>query len=58
MLRLDFLIILWGILHLLFAVTLGTKSNREAFILDKNIGGLDSGFSLDKKEFEEMIKSC
>ena len=39
------------------AVTLGAKVIEKHFILDKNIGGLDSGFSLDKKEFEEMIKA-
>ncbi|MGJ0331797.1 pseudaminic acid synthase [Aliarcobacter cryaerophilus] len=39
------------------AVTLGAKVIEKHFILDKNIGGADSGFSLDKKEFEEMIKA-
>ncbi len=39
------------------AVTLGAKVIEKHFILDKNIGGADSAFSLDKKEFEEMIKA-
>ena len=39
------------------AVTLGAKVIEKHFILDKNIGGADSAFSLDKKEFEDMIKA-
>ena len=39
------------------AVTLGAKVIEKHFILDKKIGGADSAFSLDKKEFEEMIKA-
>ncbi len=39
------------------AVALGAKVIEKHFILDKNIGGADSAFSLDKKEFEEMIKA-
>ena len=39
------------------AVSLGAKVIEKHFILDKNIGGADSAFSLDKKEFEEMIKA-
>ncbi|MGJ0329135.1 pseudaminic acid synthase [Aliarcobacter cryaerophilus] len=39
------------------AVTLGAKVIEKHFILDKNIGGADSAFSMDKKEFEEMIKA-
>ncbi|MCT7432923.1 pseudaminic acid synthase [Aliarcobacter cryaerophilus] len=39
------------------AVTFGAKVIEKHFILDKNIGGADSAFSLDKKEFEEMIKA-
>lgn len=39
------------------ATTLGAKVIEKHFILDKTIGGPDSEFSLDKKEFEEMIKA-
>lgn len=39
------------------AVTLGAKVIEKHFILDKSIGGADAEFSLDKKEFEEMIKA-
>ncbi len=37
------------------AVTLGAKIIEKHFILDKNIGGADADFSLDVKEFKEMI---
>ena len=39
------------------AVTMGAKVIEKHFILDKSIGGADATFSLDKKEFEEMIKA-
>jgi pseudaminic acid synthase len=39
------------------AVTLGAKVVEKHFILDKNIGGLDSEFSLDKDEFKEMVQA-
>ena len=39
------------------AVTLGAKVIEKHFILDKNIGGADCKFSLDKQEFDEMIKA-
>ena len=39
------------------AVSLGAKVIEKHFILDKGIGGADADFSLDKKEFEEMIKA-
>ena len=39
------------------ATTLGAKVIEKHFILDKSIGGADADFSLDKKEFEEMIKA-
>ena len=39
------------------AVTLGAKVIEKHFILDKSIGGADSGFSLDKQEFADMIKA-
>ncbi|QKF72303.1 pseudaminic acid synthase [Aliarcobacter faecis] len=39
------------------AVTLGAKVIEKHFILDKSIGGADSGFSLDKQEFSELVKA-
>lgn len=39
------------------AVTLGAKVIEKHFILDKAVGGPDAEFSLDKKEFSEMIKA-
>lgn len=39
------------------AVILGAKVIEKHFILDKSIGGADSGFSLDKQEFADMIKA-
>ena len=39
------------------AVTLGAKVIEKHFILDRSIGGADASFSLDKKEFQEMIKA-
>lgn len=39
------------------ATTLGAKVIEKHFILDKSIGGADADFSLDKKEFLEMIKA-
>ncbi|MDA3886294.1 MAG: pseudaminic acid synthase [Candidatus Delongbacteria bacterium] len=39
------------------AVTLGAKVIEKHFILDKSIGGADADFSLDKKEFAEMVRA-
>jgi pseudaminic acid synthase len=39
------------------ATTLGAKVIEKHFILDKSIGGVDVGFSLDKQEFGNMIKA-
>ena len=39
------------------ATTFGAKVIEKHFILDKSIGGPDSDFSLDKKEFKEMIQA-
>ncbi|MCX6158525.1 MAG: pseudaminic acid synthase [Ignavibacteriae bacterium] len=39
------------------AVSLGAKIVEKHFILDKNIGGPDAAFSLEPKEFKEMVKS-
>lgn len=39
------------------AVALGATVIEKHFILDKNIGGPDAHFSLDVKEFTEMVKA-
>ncbi|QMU66469.1 MAG: pseudaminic acid synthase [Flavobacteriaceae bacterium] len=39
------------------AVTLGAKIIEKHFILDKSIGGPDADFSLDEKEFAEMVNA-
>lgn len=39
------------------AVTLGAKVIEKHFILDRSIGGPDANFSLDKKEFADMVKA-
>jgi pseudaminic acid synthase len=36
---------------------LGAKVIEKHFILDKSVGGPDADFSLDKKEFAEMIQA-
>ncbi len=46
-----------GITAPIVATTFGAKVIEKHFILDKSIGGADSEFSLDKKEFEEMINA-
>ncbi|MCC3669566.1 pseudaminic acid synthase [Terrisporobacter mayombei] len=39
------------------AVALGGKVIEKHFILDRNIGGLDSGFSMEPEEFKKMVDS-
>ncbi|WP_024955474.1 pseudaminic acid synthase [Sulfurospirillum arcachonense] len=39
------------------AVSLGAKVIEKHFILDRSIGGADADFSLDKKEFTQMVKT-
>ena len=39
------------------ATTLGATIIEKHFILDKSIGGADAHFSLDEKEFTEMVKA-
>jgi len=39
------------------AASLGAKIIEKHFILDKSHGGVDAEFSMDKQEFEEMIKA-
>ena len=46
-----------GITAPIIAVTQGAKIIEKHFILDRSIGGPDSSFSLDEKEFALMIKS-
>lgn len=38
------------------AVALGAAVVEKHFILDRNIGGPDSGFSMNKEEFAQMVK--
>ncbi len=46
-----------GIVAPVVAVTLGARVIEKHFILDKSIGGPDASFSLDEKEFTEMVKA-
>jgi pseudaminic acid synthase len=46
-----------GIVAPIVAVSLGAKVIEKHFILDKSIGGADASFSLDKDEFEQMVKA-
>ena len=39
------------------ATTLGAKIIEKHFILDRSIGGPDASFSMNEKEFAEMVKS-
>ncbi|GAA3566024.1 pseudaminic acid synthase [Snuella lapsa] len=45
----------YGSLAPAVAITLGAKVIEKHFILDKSIGGPDADFSLDEKEFTEMV---
>jgi len=46
-----------GIEGPIVATTLGATVIEKHFILDKSIGGPDAHFSLDEKEFTEMVKA-
>jgi pseudaminic acid synthase len=46
-----------GVIAPVVAVSLGAKVIEKHFILDKSIGGPDASFSLDEKEFTEMVSS-
>lgn len=46
-----------GITAPIVATTLGAKVIEKHFILDKSIGGPDCEFSLDKKEFAQMVQT-
>jgi pseudaminic acid synthase len=39
------------------SIAMGAKVIEKHFILDKSIGGADASFSLDEKEFTEMVQS-
>ncbi|PAF44912.1 pseudaminic acid synthase [Helicobacter sp. 11S02629-2] len=39
----------------LVAMTLGASVIEKHFILDKSLGGVDSAFSMDEREFSEMV---
>ena len=46
-----------GITAPVVAVTLGARVIEKHFILDRSIGGPDSSFSLDEKEFSQMVSA-
>lgn len=46
-----------GITAPIVAVSLGAKVIEKHFIIDKNTGGPDADFSLDKNEFSMMVKA-
>lgn len=46
-----------GITVPVVSIALGAKVIEKHFILDKNIGGPDASFSLEPKEFSEMVKA-
>ncbi|MFW2579970.1 pseudaminic acid synthase [Aliarcobacter butzleri] len=46
-----------GVVGPVVAVTLGAKVIEKHFIIDKSIGGADCGFSMDKKEFKQMVEA-
>lgn len=46
-----------GIVAPVVAVTLGARVIEKHFILDKSVGGPDASFSLDEKDFIDMVNS-
>jgi len=46
-----------GITAPIVAVSLGAKVIEKHFIVERSIGGADADFSLDKKEFKEMVQA-
>ncbi|WP_339606896.1 pseudaminic acid synthase, partial [uncultured Roseivirga sp.] len=46
-----------GIVAPIVAVSLGAKVIEKHFILDKSVGGPDASFSLDEKQFTEMVNA-
>jgi len=47
----------YGFIAPVVATTLGAKVIEKHFILDKSIGGPDADFSLDEKQFTEMVNA-
>ncbi|NWF67048.1 MAG: pseudaminic acid synthase [Campylobacterales bacterium] len=47
----------FGVVAPIVATTFGASIIEKHFMIDKSIGGADSGFSLDKREFELLVKS-
>lgn len=47
----------YGVLAPVVATSLGAKVIEKHFILEKSIGGPDADFSLDEKEFMEMVNA-
>tara|TARA_B110001452_G_C15241183_1_gene429745 strand:+ start:7569 stop:8612 length:1044 start_codon:yes stop_codon:yes gene_type:complete len=47
----------YGFIAPVVAVSLGARVIEKHFILDKSIGGPDADFSLDEKEFTEMVQA-
>lgn len=45
-----------GLTAPIVATTLGAKVIEKHFMLDRSVGGPDSKFSLDEKDFSEMVK--
>jgi len=45
-----------GIIVPLVAVSLGARIVEKHFILDRNMGGIDSAFSMEPDEFKEMVQ--
>ena len=46
-----------GIVAPVVAVSLGARIVEKHFILDKNVRSVDEAFSLDEREFSEMVKA-
>lgn len=46
-----------GYIAAIVAVSLGAVMIEKHFIADRTIGGVDSSFSMDEKEFSEMVKA-
>lgn len=46
-----------GIIAPVVAVALGARIIEKHFIIDRSIGGPDSSFSLNEKEFSDMVKA-